>query len=158
MAEGMFLNIFPLEENFLLVQTCPNFLAIATLVLKYVCKLENMKLPTFPPFHLRIAQVKVVGRGPKQPSNIDLCSPCWLTSSHTRPFALLCNFQLSMALVMRYSSGSGDAFGLLNSYTSFKRCSLIIRVIYSWAGKTKKSPSFIWNWCFSFLTLNSSTF
>lgn len=140
-----------LEEILLLLQTSPNFLAIASLVLKYVCKLQNMKLPMFPPFHFRIAQINVVRWGPKQPSNIDLCSPCW-------PFALLCKFHVSIALVMRCSSSSGDIFGLLNSYMSFKRSSLIIRVIYSWAGKAKKSLSFIWNWCFSFFTLNSSTF
>ena len=140
------------------MQRCPNFLTIAALVLTYVCKLRNIRLPMFPPFHFRIAQVKVVRWCPKQLSNIDLCSPCWLTSFHSWPFALLCNFQLSIALVMRRSSDRRDVLELLDSYMSFKRCSLIIPVIYSWAGKTKKSPSsLVWNWCCPSLTVDSST-
>lgn len=78
-----------------------------------------MKLLMFLPFHIRITHVKVVGWDLKQPSNIDLWSPCWLTS-YSWPFTLLCNFQLSIAPVMRHSSVRRHVLELLGSYKSFK--------------------------------------
>lgn len=82
-------------------------------MLKYVCNLWKMTLPMFLLFHFRRAQVRVVAWGPKQPSNTDLCSLCRL-NSHSWSFALPCNFQFSIALVMMHSSVRKDVLELLD--------------------------------------------
>lgn len=146
----MYLSLFfLLEEILLLMQRWSVFHAIAILILmlKYVCKLQSMKITMFPPFHFRVALVKLVNGSP---DNLTFTSAVLvvllLMFGHLQFLAQHCPH-------LDYSSGKRDAYELCDSYMPFKRCSLNIPVT-----SAKKSLSSSWNLCFSSLIVDNCTF
>lgn len=130
------------------MQRWPVFHAIAILIftLKYVCKLQSMKITMFPPFHFRVALVKLVNGSPDNLTFTSSVLVLLLMFGHLQFLAQHCPH-------LDYSSGKRDAYELCDIYMSFKRCSLNIPVTLA-----KKSLSSSWNLCFSSLIVDNCTF